>query len=152
MRRPWRPGRGRAGARPWGGSAWDLLSMVVAGAADVLVQHSRRITASSLLLLSILQDRRHRAVGAGAKRQGPGARAVQPLGAVSLAEPEDADAGPEPLLGMRARAQDHLEQRGCIVADGGGLAQDPLVCPIAVAPVRTRHVFGQRRRPMRPQV
>src|SRR4051812_4327456 len=87
--------------------------MVVAGAADVLVLQSR-VTASSPLLLSILQDRRHRAVGAGAKRQGSGARAVQPLGAVSLAEPKDADAGPEPLLGMRARAQDHLEQRGGI--------------------------------------
>src|SRR4051812_47277160 len=100
--------------------------MVVAGAADVLVQQSYRVTASSLRLLSILQDRRHRAVGAGTERQGPGARAVQPLGAVSLAEPENADAGPEPLLGMRARAQDDLEQRGSIVADDGGLAQDPL--------------------------
>src|SRR3954451_18323537 len=109
--------------------------MVVAGPADVLVLQSRRITASSPLLLSILQDRRHRGVGAGAERQGPGARAIQPLGAVSLAEPQNANAGPDPLLGMRARPQDHLDQRGRIVADGGGLTQDPLVGPIAVAPV-----------------
>ena len=52
---------------------------------------------------------------------------------------------------MRARAQDDLDQRRGVVADRCGLAQDPLVRPVAVAPVRTRHVVGERGRPIRAQ-
>src|SRR5271165_5094254 len=105
MRRPSRPVRGRANARPWGGSAWDFLSMIIAGPADVLVEQAGRIAGSGLVLLSILQDCRDRAVGAGAQRQRLRAGGIHPLGAVSLAEPENADAGTEPLLRMRPRAQ-----------------------------------------------
>ena len=36
------------------------------------------------------------------------------------------------------------------VADRGGLAADALVRPVAIAPVRTRHVLGDGGRPMRP--
>ena len=104
-----------------------------------------------LPVLSVLQDRRDRAVGAGAQRQRPCTGAIQPLGAVALRQPEDADAGAEPLLGMRARAQDDLDQRRGVVADRGGLALDPLMRPVAVAPVRARHVIGDRGRPMRAQ-
>src|ERR1700730_14096033 len=41
MPRPWRRGRAREGVRRSGGSASDLLSMVIAGAADVLVDQER---------------------------------------------------------------------------------------------------------------
>jgi hypothetical protein len=50
---------------------------------------------------------------------------------------------------MRARAQDDLDQCRSVVADHGGLSQDPLVRPVAVAPVRARHVVGERGRPIR---
>jgi len=52
---------------------------------------------------------------------------------------------------MRARAQDDLDQRRGVVADGGGLAQNPFMRPVAIAPMRTGHVLGQRGRPIRPQ-
>src|SRR6267142_203651 len=67
MRRPWRRGRAREGARRSGGSASDLLSMVIAG------------------------------------------------------------------------------------ADCFGFAADALVCPVAIAPVRTGHVFGDGGRAVRSQ-
>ena len=65
-------------------------------------------------------------------------------------EPENADAGAEALLGMRPRAQDHIGQDGGVVADRGGLAADAFMCPVAIAPMRTGHVLGDGRRPVRP--
>jgi len=54
------------------------------------------------------------------------------------------------LLGVRPRAQDHIGQDGGVVADRSSLAADAFMRPVAIAPVRTRHVFGDSRRPMRP--
>ena len=73
------------------------------------------------------------------------------FGAVAFDQAEDADAGAEALLGMRPRAQDHVDQHGGVGADRGGLAADALVGPVAIAPVRTRHVLGDGGRPMRAQ-
>src|SRR5271166_399066 len=50
---------------------------------------------------------------------------------------------------MRARAEDDLDRCRGVVADRCGLALDPLVGPVAVAPMRTRHVISECRRPMR---
>ena len=69
-----------------------------------------------LPVLSILQDRRDRAVGARAQGQCSRAGGIKPLGVVTFRQAEDADAGAEPLLGMRARTQDDLDQRRGIVA------------------------------------
>jgi hypothetical protein len=52
---------------------------------------------------------------------------------------------------MRARAQNDLDQRRGVIADRGGLSEDPLVRPVAVASVRARHVIGERGRPIRAQ-
>jgi hypothetical protein len=52
---------------------------------------------------------------------------------------------------MRPRAQDQIDQRRGIIADGRGLAENSLMRPVAVAPVRTWHMFGGGGRPMRTQ-
>src|SRR5215204_7224126 len=85
----------------------------------------------------------------GAEHQRTGAGGVDPLSAVAFDHPENADAGAEPLLGVWPRAQDHIGQDGGIVADRGGLAADAFMRPVAIAPVRTRHVVGDGGRPMR---
>src|ERR1700751_1066563 len=59
--------------------------------------------------------------------------------------------GAEALLGMRPRAQDHVDQHGAVGPDARGFAAYTLVRPVAIAAVRAGHVFGYRGRPMRPQ-
>ncbi len=56
-----------------------------------------------------------------------------------------------PCSGVWARTQDDLDRRGGVIADCCGVALDPLMRPVAIAPVRTRHVFSQCRRSMRAQ-
>src|SRR6267378_3206590 len=152
MRRPWRRGRAREGARRSGGSASNLLSMVVAGAADVLVDQERRLRGGGGGMLSaVLQDRADRAVGAGAEHQRTGAGGIDPFGAIALDQAQDADAGAEALFGMRPRPQNHIDQNGDVAADRFGFAADALVRPVAIAPVRTGHVFGDGGRAVRSQ-
>src|SRR5258708_13375942 len=80
MRRPWRRGRAREGARRSGGSASDLLSMVIAGAADVLVDQERRLGGGGRGMLSaVLSDPRDPALGAGAQHPPTGAGGLDPL-------------------------------------------------------------------------
>src|SRR5438445_12259110 len=113
MRRPWRRGRAREGARRSGGSASDLLSMVIAGAADVLVDQERRLRGGGRGMLSaVLQDRGDRAVGAGTEHQRTGAGGIDPFGAIALEQAQDADAGAEALFGIRPRPQNQLDQHG----------------------------------------
>jgi hypothetical protein len=52
---------------------------------------------------------------------------------------------------VRPRAQDDIDKRGGVGADRGGLAADALMRPVAIAPMRTRHVLGDGRRPVRAQ-
>ena len=52
---------------------------------------------------------------------------------------------------MRPRPQNHLDQHGDVGADCFGFAADALVCPVAIAPVRTGHVFGDGGRAVRSQ-
>src|SRR4029077_14884188 len=102
--RPWRRGRAREGARRSGGSASDLLSMVVAGAADVLVDQEGRLGRRGRgVLAAVLQDGGDRAVGAGAEHQRTSAGGIDPFGAIALDQAQDTDAGAEALLGMRPR-------------------------------------------------
>src|ERR1700680_1295107 len=126
-------------------------SVVVAGAADVLVDQHRRLGHwRRSVLAMVLQDGGDRVVGAGAEHQRTGTGGVDPRRAIALDQAEDADAGAEPLLRMRPRAQDHIGQDGGVVADRGGFAANALMRPVAITPVRTRHVLGDGGRPMRP--
>src|SRR5690349_14807013 len=85
--------------------------------------------------LPVFQDSGDRAIRAGAERKCPGPGAVQPLGAVSLLQNENADAGAESLLWMGAGAQNELDQGSGVVTDCSGLALYPLVGPVAIPPV-----------------
>src|SRR5882762_8801779 len=64
--------------------------MVAAGATNVVVEQAGLLSLrflSRLAFLSILRDRRDRAVGAGAECQRLGTGGVQPFGAVRLRRP-----------------------------------------------------------------
>lgn len=125
--------------------------MIIAGTTNILVEQAGLFglrPARALPIPSILQNRRHRAVGARAEAQRPRAGGIEAFGIVLPGKPKDTDAGAEALFGMRARAQDQIDQGGGIIADRRGFALDAFMGPIAVAPMRTRHVLGQRRWPM----
>jgi hypothetical protein len=92
-----------------------------------------------------LQDRDDRSIGARADLQRVGTGGFEPLDAVAVGEPDDAETGAEALFGMRALAQDDLDQRRGHWADLAGLALDALRRPIGVPPVARRHVLAQRR-------
>jgi len=86
--------------------------MVVAGTADVLVQQAGRLGRAGRLVPSVLQDGGDRGVGARAECQRPGTGGVDPFGAMVLHQAQDADAGAEPLLGVRARASRPMSATG----------------------------------------
>src|SRR5207302_684499 len=83
-----------------------------------------------------------RGVGSGAEHQRAGAGGINPFRTIALDQSQNADAGAEPLLGMRPRAQDDIDQHGGVRTDGLGLMPDALVGPVAIAPVGGGHVLG----------
>ena len=77
------------------------------------------------------------------------ARRLDPVSAVALDEAEDAEAGAEALLGMRLAP--------CMIASNSATVAGPIVAaspmhprrrPFGVAPMRARHVLGDRRVPV----
>src|SRR5205814_4613729 len=115
------------GARRFFGSAGTAASapsVVVVAAADVLVRQGERggrgVAHAGDAIEAALEDRVDVAVGAGAGGQRPGTRRLQPRRVVALGEPQDAEAGAVPLLGMRAVGQDRRDERGRLWADRGG--------------------------------
>src|SRR6202011_3842478 len=86
-----------------------------------------------------------RAVGARPDLESAGASGFETLAATSLDEPQDADAGTEALLGVRALPQDDLDQRRGVAPDLAGLPPQPLRRPVGIAPVARRHVLAHRR-------
>ena len=121
--------------------------MVVAGATDVCVNYRRPIRGGGRqpAILIGLEDRFDRGVGARTDVECPAAGGFEPFGAVAPGEPDDADARPEALFGMRALALDDLDQRLDFRTDLGGLPFDPLRRPISVALVARRHMLAHRR-------
>jgi len=83
----------------------------------------------------VLQDRIDGSEGARADFQRPAAGCLQPVAAIALDQPDDADSGPESLLRVRALAQDGLDQRRGIATDLAGLPPDPLRRPVGIAPI-----------------
>src|ERR1700728_3777213 len=101
------------------------------------------------LVLAALQDGGDRLIGARVQQERTCAGGIETLCAVALGEPENPDGGAEALLGMRTRAQDDVDQSVGVGADLGGGAANALMGPVAVAPMRTRHVLGDCSRTMR---
>ena len=59
----------------------------------------------------VLEDRVDRRVGPRADIEGTSAGRFQPVRAMRLGQPDNADAGSKALFGMRALAQDDLDER-----------------------------------------
>lgn len=72
-----------------------------------------------------LQDALDTAITQGAAAKGAGAGRLEPLGRVSFAQPQDAQAAAEALLGVPAGLQDGRDKRLGHRPRPGGPAHDP---------------------------
>src|SRR5580700_6528724 len=99
--------------------------MEVAGATDVGVGYRRPVRGcfGPPAIEVVLQDGVDRGVGARADVQCPFAGGFEPLVAMALGQPQNADASAEPLLGMRLLTQDDLDKCRRVASD---LASSPL--------------------------
>src|SRR6202522_1632642 len=87
--------------------------MEVTGATDVGVRNRRPVRGrwGPFGFEIVLQDRVDGGEGARADLQRPAAGCLQPVAAIALDQPDNADRGPESLLRVRALAHDGLDQR-----------------------------------------
>src|SRR5436190_3096000 len=117
--------------------------MEVTGTTDVGMHYRRPVRGGCgpFGIELLLQDRVDRGVGTCADLKRPAAGRLQPLPAKTLGQADDADRGAEALLGVRALADDDLDQRRGIAPDLAGLSADTLRRPIGIAPVTARHVL-----------
>lgn len=99
------------------------------------------------LVEPVVEDRSNRPVGTRADLECTAAGRVDPLPAEAFDQADDAQAGAESLLGMRAIGENALAQQRGIGTDGGGFPGDPLDRPVGKAPMGRRHVLGDRRMP-----
>src|SRR4029077_6244454 len=111
--------------------------MEVTGATDVGVRNRRPVRGRCrpFGFEIVLQDRVYGGEGARADPQRPGARRLQPVAAIALDQPDDADRGPESLLRVRALAHDGFDQRRGIAPDLAGLPPDAFRRPVRIAPM-----------------
>src|SRR5271165_6744121 len=102
----------------------------------------RLLRLGSRLIGAVLQDGGDGLVGAGVKQKGAAAGGVDPLWPIALHQSENPDGGAEALFGMRARAQDDVDQSVGVGADLGGITTNALMRPVAIAPMGARHMLG----------
>src|ERR1700757_3278639 len=102
--------------------------MEVGWAADIVVRYRRPVRGRCrpLAIEVVLQDRVDRAIRARADLERTTASGWEPFAAIAFGEPQDADAGAETLLGMRALLQDDLDERRGVAPDLTGLSSQPL--------------------------
>src|SRR3954453_17160977 len=132
--------------RSWVGwvSIVFLSSVVVATAADVAVPDRRAFRWLPLAagpVEAMLEDRGDGAVAASADVVAAPAGGIEPLDAIPPGQPQNPEAGAEPLLGMRLRPHDCLEQSERCRLDLLGLPHQACGRPLGVTPVCTRHVL-----------
>ncbi|KTW14586.1 hypothetical protein SA9_12375, partial [Staphylococcus warneri] len=87
------------------------------------------------------EDRFDRAVGARADVDRPRSRGVQPSAPIGAGEPEDAEAGAEALLGVRAHVENEVAQSAGRRPDRGSVLSDARDGPAGVAPMAGGHVL-----------
>src|ERR1700676_2922603 len=114
--------------------------MEVTGATDVGVRNRRPVRGRGgpFGFEIVLQNRIDGGEGARADLQRPAAGCLQPVAAIALDQPDNAEPGPESLLRVRALAHDGLDQRRGIAPDLAGLPPDPLRRPVGIAPMASR--------------
>src|SRR6202795_1999793 len=139
----------RFNALSWSRVGWVSImfsSMEVTGATDVGVRNRRPVRGrcGPFGFEGVLPDRIDGSERARGDPQRPAAGRLQPVTAIALDQPDDADRGPESLLWVRALAHDGLDQRRGIAPDLAGLSPDPLRRPVGIAPMAARHVLTHR--------
>src|SRR6201999_2300356 len=124
-----------------------ISSVEVGGAADVVVRYRRPVRGRCrpLAIEVVLENRIDRAVGARPDLERAGTSGFETFAATRLGQPQNAGAGAEALLGVRALPQNGLDERRGVAADLAGLPPQPLRRPIGIAPVARRHVLAHRR-------
>ena len=115
----------------------SVSSVEVAGATDVGMNYRRPVRGGGgpLAIQIVLQDGRHRRVGARADVEGATAGGFEPLMAEVGRVPQDTDRGAEALLRMRSLAQNDLDQRRCLRPDLFRPSLDAFRRPVGIAPV-----------------
>src|SRR6185312_5112322 len=121
--------------------------MEVGWAADIVVRYRRPVRGRCrpLAIEVVLQDRVDRAIRAGTDLERTTASGFEPFAAIAFGEPQDADAGAEALLGMRAFLQDDLDERRGVAPDLTGFPPQPLRRPVGIASMARGHVLAHRR-------
>src|SRR4051794_27236716 len=113
--------------------------MVVTAATDVAVLNGRLVR-HGLRAVSpveiVAQDRRNRTVATGANIDAALAGCLDAFATPGTHQPQDAEAGPEALFGVRLGMQDLLNQGGRGRADHRRLTHQPCRRPVSVTPMR----------------
>ena len=92
----------------------------------------------------VLQDRVDGGVGARADLERPAAGGLEPLAAVGLGEPQDAEAGAEALLGV-GRSRRMVSTSAAVLGPISAASRaQALRRPVGIAPVARRHVLAHR--------
>jgi len=91
---------------------------------------------------AVLEDGVDVTVGASLDSAGAGTSSLQPVRAVALSQPQDAEARAIALLGMGPIRENRLHQRGGLRADGAAPVDEARGGPLEVALMRLRHVGG----------
>src|SRR5262249_56016543 len=105
----------------------------------------RRRWGQRLGIQCFVEDGVDGAVGKRADLEAASAGGLEAIGTELAGEPENAETGAEALLGMRAAAQDDLDEGRGVGTDPGGFAEDALVGPAGVAAMGRGHVLGHGR-------
>src|SRR5512132_41228 len=118
-------------------------SVVVSGAADVVVQDHRPVRggAASVTIEPGPQDRDETGVAERADGDRPGGSRFHPFGFVGARQAQDAERRADPLFGMAPSGENGFDQRRRMRADFGGLAAQPLRRALGEAAVGGRHVL-----------
>jgi hypothetical protein len=103
-----------------------------------------------LLVEPMLEDRLGRSVGTGADVEAAVASRFQPVGAVLVAQAQDADASAVALPGVRPAFEDQLGELGGAGADCRRVDANACKRPLGIAPMGARHVLGECRMPATP--
>ena len=107
-------------------------------------QLALRAWPSRLPVKAMIEDRRDRAIGAGADVEPAVARRPYARGAILARQAQDAETGAIVLLRVRPAFQDEGGKLGGALADACRRAPDPLDHPLGMPLVRARHVLRHR--------
>src|SRR5208337_1819975 len=142
---PGRRGRGRSAGRAWDERAWDFLSMVVAGTAQIGVVEERGRTVLGGSGVGFAGEKGGDALASeDAQFDGAGRHRFDADRIEAAIRAQNAEAGAEPLFGMRPTGEHGADQAFGVRPDLAGPPAEPVRRPLRVAPVGAGHMVGVR--------